>query len=447
MERETLGVVGAGWVGLVTAACFADLGHDVVVRDVVPERVRDLEAGRVPVYEPGLAELLEANRGRIRYTLALDEVFAAARIVFVCVGTPSTYSGDADLSAVWSILDELPELDERAILVMKSTVPVGTGEKVRSELDARGRRHLAYVSNPEFLAEGSAIADFTRPDRIVIGAYEEADGDAVAGLYQPFDAAVVRMDVASAEMSKLASNAFLATKISFINEIANVCEQTGADVASVAEAMGLDRRIGPLFLRAGIGYSGSCLPKDVTALKQLAGDSGYHFQLLTAVIEVNELQKRRVVGKLVKHLGPLHGKTVALLGLAFKPNTNDMRNAPSLVLAPRLLAEGAYVRAWDPVVADEARELLRGVELAPTITAAVAGADAAVIVTEWPELHDLVSPDVRGAMRNPLIVDGRNMLDPREVRAAGFAYEAIGRTSSVLEALPETAEPERKLQT
>jgi UDPglucose 6-dehydrogenase len=447
MERETLGVVGAGWVGLVTAACFADLGHDVVVRDVVPERIRDLEAGRVPVYEPGLAELLEANRGRIRYTLALDEVFAAARIVFVCVGTPSTYSGDADLSAVWSILDELPELDERAILVMKSTVPVGTGEKVRSELDARGRRHLAYVSNPEFLAEGSAIADFTRPDRIVIGAYEEADGDTVARLYQPFDAPVVRMDVASAEMSKLASNAFLATKISFINEIANVCEQTGADVASVAEAMGLDRRIGPLFLRAGIGYSGSCLPKDVTALKQLAGDSGYHFQLLTAVIEVNELQKRRVVGKLVKHLGPLHGKTVALLGLAFKPNTNDMRNAPSLVLAPRLLAEGAYVRAWDPVVADEARELLRGVELAPTITAAVAGADAAVIVTEWPELHDLVSPDVRGAMRNPLIVDGRNMLDPREVRAAGFAYEAIGRTSSVLEALPETAEPERKLQT
>ena len=447
MEREPLGVVGAGWVGLVTAACFAELGHDVVVRDVVPERIRDLGAGRVPVYEPGLAELLASNRDRIRFTLALDEVFAAARIVFVCVGTPSTYSGDADLSSVWSILDELPELYERALLVMKSTVPVGTGEKVRSELDARGRGQLAYVSNPEFLAEGSAIADFTRPDRVVIGAYEEADGDAVARLYEPFGAPVVRMDVPSAEMSKLASNAFLATKISFINEIANVCEETGADVASVADAMGLDRRIGPLFLRAGIGYSGSCLPKDVIALKQLAGDSGYHFQLLTAVIEVNELQKRRVVGKLVKHIGPLHGKTVALLGLAFKPNTNDMRNAPSLVLAPRLLAEGAYVRAWDPVVADEARELLRGVELAPTITAAVAGADAAVIVTEWPELQELVSPAVRSAMRNPLIVDGRNMLDPREVRAAGFAYEAIGRTSSVLDALPETAEPERKLQT
>jgi UDPglucose 6-dehydrogenase len=446
MKTETLGVAGAGWVGLVTAACFAELGYDVVVRDVVPERIRDLEAGRVPVYEPGLAELLEANRNRIRFTLSLDEVFAAARIVFVCVGTPSTYSGDADLSAVWSILDELPELDERAILVMKSTVPVGTGAKVRSELDARGRGHLDYVSNPEFLAEGTAIADFTRPDRVVIGAYDEPSGDAVARLYEPFGAPVVRMEVASAEMAKLASNAFLATKISFINEIANVCEETGADVASVAEAMGLDRRIGRLFLRAGIGFSGSCLPKDVTALKQLAGDSGYHFQLLSAVIEVNELQKRRVVGKLVKHLGPLHGKTIALLGLAFKPHTNDMRNAASLVLAPRLLVEGAHVRGWDPVVVDEARELLRGVELAPTIEAAVAGADAAVIVTEWPELQELVSPEVRSQMRTPLIVDGRNMLDPAEVRAAGFAYEAIGRTSSVLEALPETTEPERELR-
>jgi UDPglucose 6-dehydrogenase len=446
MERETLGVIGAGWVGLVTAACFAELGHDVVVRDVVPERIRDLEAGRVPVYEPGLAQVLAANRGRIRFTLDLDEVFAAARIVFVCVGTPATYAGDADLSAVWSILDELPELDESTVLAMKSTVPVGTGAKVRAELDARGRGRLTYVSNPEFLAEGTAIADFTKPDRVVVGAHDEADGDVVARLYEPFGAPIVRMDVASAEMAKLASNAFLATKISFINEIANVCEETGADVATVAEAMGLDRRIGPLFLRAGIGYSGSCLPKDVTALKQLAGNSGYHFQLLTAVIEVNELQKRRVVGKLLKHLGPLHGKTIALLGLAFKPDTNDMRNAPSLVLAPRLLAEGAHVRAWDPVVGEEARELLRGVELAPTVSAAVAGADAAVIVTEWPELQELVSEENRAAMHNPLIVDGRNMLDPREVRAAGFAYEAIGRTPTVLEALPETAEPERELQ-
>jgi UDPglucose 6-dehydrogenase len=446
MEREPLGVVGAGWVGLVTAACFADLGHQVVVRDVLPGRIRDLEAGRVPIFEPGLSDLLAANRERLRYTNALDEVFAAARTVFVCVGTPSTYSGDADLSAVWSILDELPELDERTLLVMKSTVPVGTGVKVRAELDARGHAHVGYVSNPEFLAESTALRDFRSPDRIVIGSFDSADGDSVERLYSPLDAPVVRTDVASAEMAKLASNAFLATKISFINEIANVCEDTGADVARVAEAMGLDPRIGPLFLRPGIGYSGSCLPKDVTALKQLAGDSGYHFQLLSAVIEVNELQKRRVVGKLIKHLGRLQGKTIALLGLAFKPNTNDMRDAPSLVLAPRLLAEGAHVRAWDPVVADEASDLLRGVELAPTLLDAVAGADAAVIVTEWEELRNLVSAEMRGAMRNPLIVDGRNMLDLEAVRAAGFAYEAIGRTSSVLEGLPETAEPERELR-
>jgi UDPglucose 6-dehydrogenase len=445
MEREPLGVIGAGWVGLVTAACFADLGHEVVVRDIVPERVSELEAGRVPIYEPGLAELLAKNRERIRYTLDIGDVFSAARIVFVSVPTPPTYSGDADLSAVWHVLDELPVLPERAVLVMKSTVPVGTGEKVRHELDARGLAHVGYVSNPEFLAESTALRDFMQPDRIVIGSFQEADGDAVAGLYEPIEAPLVRADVASAEMVKLASNAFLATKISFINEIANVCEETGADVAVVAEGMGLDQRIGKLFLRPGIGYSGSCLPKDVTALKQLAGNSGYHFQLLTAVIEVNELQKRRVVGKLVKHLGSLRGKNVALLGLAFKPNTNDMRDAPSLILAPRLLAEGAEVRGWDPVALEEAKRVLLGVELAPTLLAAVTGADAAVIVTEWEELRALLTPEMRQAMRTPLIVDGRNLLDPEEARAAGFTYEAIGRASSDLNALPETEERELQL--
>ena len=441
--KEPLGIIGAGWVGLVTAACFAELGHEVVVRDVVPERIADLEAGRIPIYEPGLAELVERNRERIRFTLEPAEVFESARIAFVCVPTPSTYGGEADLSAVWRVLDELPELAGRTILVMKSTVPVGTGEKVRFRLDSRGLAHVGYVSNPEFLAEGSALSDFMEPDRVVIGAFDEADGDAVAALYEPIRAPIVRADVASVEMVKLASNAFLATKISFINEIANVCEETGADVSVVAEGMGLDRRIGPLFLRPGIGYSGSCLPKDVSALKQLAGNSGYHFQLLSAVIEVNELQKRRVVGKLAKHLGSLRGKTVALLGLAFKPNTNDIREAPSLILAPRLLAEGAVVRGWDPVALEEARSVLRGVELCPTLLEAVADADAAVIVTEWDELRELATPEVREAMRTPLIVDGRNLLDPEGVRAAGFRYESIGRVSTDLKALPETeAEPE-----
>jgi len=443
--KEPLGVIGAGWVGLVTAACFADLGHEVVVRDVVPERIAELDAGRVPIFEPGLSELLAANRERVRYTLEIADVFDAARIVFVSVPTPPTHSGDADLSAVWRVLDELPELEQRAIVVMKSTVPVGTGEKVRHELDARGLAHVGYVSNPEFLAESTALRDFTSPDRIVVGAFDDADGDAVVALYDSIDAPVVRADVSSAEMVKLASNAFLATKISFINEIANVCEETGADVSLVAEGMGLDRRIGSLFLRPGIGYSGSCLPKDVTALKQLAGNSGYHFQLLTAVIEVNELQKRRVVGKLAKHLGSLRGKTVALLGLAFKPNTNDMRDAPSLILAPRLLAEGAVVRGWDPVALEEAKQALRGVELSETLLEALTDADAAVIVTEWEELSGLLTSELRDAMRTPLIVDGRNLLDPGEARAAGFVYESIGRAAHDLDALLETEEPETKL--
>src|SRR4051795_3492349 len=347
--KEPLGVIGAGWVGLVTAACFADLGHEVVVRDVVPERIADLDAGRVPIFEPGLSELLAANRERIRYTLDMADVFDAARIAFVSVPTPPTHSGDADLSAVWRVLDALPELGQRALVVMKSTVPVGTGEKVRHELDARGLAHVGYVSNPEFLAESTALRDFTRPDRIVVGAFDEADGDAVAALYGSIDAPVVRADVASAEMVKLASNAFLATKISFINEIANVCEGVGADVTEVARGMGLDNRIGPQFLQAGIGFGGSCFPKDTQALKQLAGNSGYHFQLLNAVIEVNELQKRRVVSKLERHLGALRDRRIALLGLAFKSNTDDMREASSLVLASRLLAEGADVVAYDPV--------------------------------------------------------------------------------------------------
>ena len=446
MEREPLGVIGAGWVGLVTAACFAELGHPVTVRDVVPERIAELDAGHVPIYEPGLAELMERNRERLRFTLSIEDVFSDARIAFVCVGTPSLYSGDADLAAVWHVLDELPDFDERAILVMKSTVPVGTGEKVRHELDSRGLAHVGYAANPEFLAEGTAVRDFQAPDRVVVGSFADADGDTVAALYEPLHAPFVRTDIASAEMIKLASNAFLATRISFINEIANVCEVTGADVVDVARGMGLDHRLGPHFLRAGLGYGGSCFPKDVSALKQLAGNSGYHFQLLNAVIEVNELQKRRVIGKLVKHLGPLRGKTVALLGLAFKPDTNDLREASSLVLASRLTAEGARVRAWDPVALEEARPLLRGAELVEELQDALRDADAAVLVTEWDALRGLATAEHAALMRNPLLVDGRNMLDPEAARRAGFAYEGIGRASSALRAVGEADVPERDLQ-
>jgi UDPglucose 6-dehydrogenase len=871
-----VGIFGAGWVGLVTGVCFAKLGHDVVVRDVVPEKIESLRRGEVPFHETDVPELLERYRERLSFTLDTADL-ADCPFLFVCVDTPPTGSGDADLSRVWTVVDDLPALDGRAILVMKSTVPVGTGEKIRHGLDERGLGEIGYVSNPEFLAEGSAVRDFMSPDRIAIGAFDEEDGDAVAELYGGIDAPVVRCDVNSAEMIKLAANAALMTRISFINEIANVCEATGADVVKVAEGVGLDRRLGPHFLRAGIGYGGSCLagretvivrlagrtwlttlerlyaelggmpplplevfawqeglapgfqrvsevtrrefdaeiidirtkmgrrlrctpdhplvtadgvklaaeviesdwlplalgqhdtselseefdvlsglaaagpsrddvivrapmalaavteeemrdrlpessagrrldirrnsalrlrearrlrlrpgsasigtarngthipvvikpdeelwrvvglyladghcsadgsrrslcwsfhlereqhlvdevaeywsargvkatvrrtatsmsvsvssrllagwwlgvlglgansydhripdeiwsapeshrrallsglwhgdgswsfvnrgpsivleygtvsraladgmlrllgtvgivgrlkvgrtpkstadtywlvvsgaqqiealldfvrpdqrktverslantkriaptgyrvdrgaawvrvtsvsrrpyrgwvyslevpgahtfvttgglvvhncfPKDSLALKQLASNSGYHFQLLAAVIEVNELQKRRVIGKLERHLGSLRGKKVALLGLAFKPNTDDMREAPSIVLAGRLLAEGAEVRGWDPVA--DGRALPAGVEVVDSVGDAVRGADAAVIVTEWPELKGLASAETREAMANPLIVDGRNLLDPVQVRAAGFAYEGIGR--------------------
>jgi UDPglucose 6-dehydrogenase len=432
-----IAVFGAGYVGLVTGACFAGLGHDVSVRDIVPEKIDALRRGEVPIFEPGLDELLARNAERLRYTLDVREALEGADFVYVCVDTPPLYSGDADLSRVWTVVDELP-FDTSATIVMKSTVPVGTGEKVRAALDARGLAGVGYVSNPEFTAEGTAVRDFMEPDRIVVGAFDEADGDAVEALHAGIDAPVVRADVNSAEMIKLAANAFLMTRVSFVNEIANVCELVGADVQRVAEGIGLDHRLGPHFLRAGIGWGGSCFPKDSLALKQLAANSGYHFQLLSAVIEVNELQKRRVVQKLQKHLGKLRGKRVALLGLAFKPNTDDMREAPSLVLASRLLAEGAEVRGWDPI----ARPDIPGVKLCGSALEAVAGADAAVVVTEWPELADIGRDEVRLAMRHPLIIDGRNLLDPARVRRAGFAYEGIGRAVSPLDVLPETPERE-----
>jgi UDPglucose 6-dehydrogenase len=438
-DSRRIGVFGAGWVGLVTAGCFAELGDDVVVRDVVPERVDALRNGRMPFHEPDLPEVLARNAERLTYTLDVDDL-AGADTLFICVQTPPTYSGDADLSYVWNALDELPQVDRHQILVMKSTVPVGTGEKVRAALEARGLTNIGYVSNPEFLAEGRAVRDFLDPDRIVIGAFDRADAAAIEELYGAIDAPVVLTDVPSAEMIKLAANAFLMTRISFINEIANVCEAVGADVVQVAEGIGLDHRLGPHFLRAGIGFGGSCFPKDSLALKQLASNSGYHFQLLSAVIEVNELQKRRVISKLQKHLGKLRGKKVALLGLAFKAGTDDMREAPSIVLASRLLAEGAEVRAWDPVA--KPGDLLQGVHMCDTVLEAVRDAHAAVIVTEWPELHGLAAPELRDAMARPLIVDGRNLLDPNATRAAGFAYEGIGRSSSAMASLPEVAEPE-----
>jgi UDPglucose 6-dehydrogenase len=427
-DKAPIGVIGVGWVGLVTAACFAELGHDVWCRDIDVAKLKVLRSGKVPIFEPGLGELVSKNTDRLHFEGELGPVLEHARLLFVCVDTPPTYSGDADLSRVHAVINELPPTGDHAI-VMKSTVPVGTGAAIKWKLAEMGKSALAYVSNPEFLKEGTAVEDFMNPDRVVVGADPGAvwAGNTLADIYEPLDCPIVTTDVASAEMIKLASNAFLATKISFINEIANVCEEVGSDVREVAVGMGLDPRIGPNFLNAGIGYGGSCFPKDVSALKQLAGNSGYHFQLLTSVIEVNELQKRRVVNKLKKHLGTLVGKEIALLGLAFKPNTDDMREASSVVLAARLQGEGARVRAYDPVAEESAKELITGAEMCDSALDALEGANAAVIVTEWPEFAELDLSEIKRRMKAPVIVDGRNLLDPEVVRAAGFVYEGIGR--------------------
>jgi UDPglucose 6-dehydrogenase len=425
-EREPIGVIGTGYVGLVTGAGFAELGSEVWCVDIDAAKVEQLNRGQVPIYEPGLEECLSRNRERLHFVTELAPALEHARLLFVAVGTPPTYSGDADLSAVDQVVGAMPASDHHA-LVMKSTVPVGTGATIKRRFVAQGKPEFGYVSCPEFLKEGSALEDFLHPDRVVIGDERDWAGDAVVRLYEPFDTPLVRTDIPSAEMIKMASNAFLATKISFINEIANVCELTGADVIEVARGMGLDHRIGMHFLKPGLGYGGSCFPKDVAALKQLAGNTGYHFQLLTSVIEVNELQKRRVISKLQKHLGSLVGKRVSLLGLAFKANTDDMREASSLVLSARLLADGAIVRAYDPVAENEARKLMSGVEFADSALDALDNADACIIVTEWPEFCSMDWRSAAERMAGQIVIDGRNCLDPRAVRDAGLTYEGIGR--------------------
>ena len=432
-----IGVVGTGYVGLVSAVCFAHLGHHVVCMDVDAAKIEGLRQGRVPIYEPGLDKLIDDTRGRLSFTTSYDELLDACRILFIAVDTPPSPSGDADLSRVQRATREIARRGGARLLIMKSTVPVGTGGRVMADLAALGAHEVTYASNPEFLREGAAIQDFLEPDRIVIGAFRSQDGDAVEALYRGIDAEVVRATVPTAEMIKYASNAFLATKISFINEIANVCEGVGADVREVARGMGLDHRIGPHFLQAGIGYGGSCFPKDVQALKQLAGNSGYHFQLLTAVLEVNALQKRRVVTKLKQRLGALHGKKVALLGLTFKPNTDDLREASSIVLAARLQGEGVAVSAYDPVIPAGEHALFPGVTIVADPLEALSGADAAVLVTEWPEFGRLDWSAAAVAMRRPLVVDGRNFLSPAVFSEAGLEYDGIG----LGEASPGAGEP------
>ncbi|SEG97285.1 UDPglucose 6-dehydrogenase [Nonomuraea solani] len=420
-------VFGAGYIGLVTGACLAELGHRVVIRDINPDKIELLRSGDVPIYEPGLGDMITRNKERLTFTLDLQETLDGAEIAYVCVDTPPSASGDADLSRLWSVVRSLEGATHLRAVVVKSTVPVGTGARVRSALDAAGLAHVGYAANPEFTAEGRAVNDFLHPDRIVIGSADEATAALIAELHEGVDGPVAVMDVRSAEMVKLASNALLATKISFINEIATLCEKTGADVEEVARAVGLDHRLGPHFLRPGIGWGGSCFPKDSEALRQLASNTGYHLQLLSAVIEVNNLQKRRAIQKLKDELGTLTGMRVALLGLTFKPGTDDMREAPSTVLAARLLAEGAEVSCWDPMARPADTEPWTSTSRYERPEEALEGADAAIVVTEWPQLKEVDWARAAGTMRRPVLFDGRNLLNPAEMRALGFTYMSVGR--------------------
>lgn len=434
-------VIGTGYVGLVTGTCLADMGNQVTCVDIVEEKINRLKKGELPIYEPGLEEMVERNAhtGRLRFTTSYSEGLANSEFIFIAVNTPTgSQQGGADMRYVESAARSIAEgLDHYAIVINKSTVPVGSGDVVSRVIRKNLKRSdvsFSVVSNPEFLREGSAVFDFQNPDRVVLGSSEPEAAHKVARLYLPLRAPIVITDLYTAEMIKYASNAFLATKISFINEIAQICERLGADVKEVAVGMGYDKRIGHAFLDAGIGYGGSCFPKDVRALAHMADEAGLHPQMLHAVMEINHDQRRLVVTKLNNILGSLRGCVIGVLGLAFKPNTDDMREAPAVDIIHWVTSQGATVRTYDPVAAETGREALEreGVNMdAVTFCAdpyAVAeGADALVVVTQWNEFKSLNMPQIRSAMRRPVLIDGRNMYEPAEMNRLGFIYRGIGR--------------------
>lgn len=429
-----IAVIGTGYVGLVSGTCFAEIGNRIVCCDIDERKIQMLKRGVVPIYEPGLAELIEKNAAanRLFFSSDVGEAIESADIVYIAVGTPMSETGEADMSYVKAVAKTIGEhLNGYKIIVNKSTVPVGTGELVRQIVHNHRKYpnvHFDVVSNPEFLREGSAIADCMSMDRAIIGSNSDKAAQAIADLHAPFGTRIFLTDLESAEMIKYAANAFLATKISFINAIANICERVGADVAEVAEGMGLDSRIGGKFLQAGIGYGGSCFPKDTYALAHIADQSGYDFELLKAVIRTNDRQRLLVLDKLGHALGPLEGKRVAVLGLAFKPNTDDMRYAPALTIVPELIRLGASVRAYDPVAEATARPLLpEAVEYFGSVGETIEGCDACVILTEWSEIAGMDLAQAQRTMRSAVIVDGRNCLSREDARRHGIVYHSIGR--------------------
>jgi UDPglucose 6-dehydrogenase len=426
-------VIGVGYVGLVTGTCFADLGNMVCCLDVDELKIDTLKSGRIPIYEPGLEEMVRRNvhAGRLTFTTDYAEALRKAKFVFIAVGTPEGVDGEADLKYVRAAAESVAAvMDHPLILVNKSTVPVGTGDWVADIIRANQPQPIdfAVVSNPEFLREGSAILDFMNPDRVVLGSLNQDAANEVAQLYLSLRAPIIVTDLRTAEMIKYASNAFLATRISFINEIANICEQLGADVKEVAVGMGYDKRIGHSFLDAGIGYGGSCFPKDVKALAHMASIHGTHPQLVKAVMDINQYQRRQVILKLREVLGSkLRGKVVGFLGLAFKPNTDDMRESPASEIARLLLHEGVYVKGYDPAAMHNAAKLLSDMQLAEDPYDLAESCDAIVVCTEWNEFKHLDMARIKEAMRQPFIVDGRNLYEPEKMKELGFTYRGVGR--------------------
>lgn len=429
-----IAVVGTGYVGLVVGACFAENGNTVNCVDNDPAKLRALEQGRIPIYEPGLDELVARNQreGRLVFTRSLALAVATSEIVFIAVGTPSGEDGCADLTNVLDVAREIgAALDGYTIIATKSTVPVGTAARLREVVGRETSQPFGVVTNPEFLKQGAAIDDFMRPDRVVIGADDDRAAQVMRTLYAPFTrtgAPIMVMDCASAELSKYAANAMLATRVSFMNEMANVCELFGADVDQLRRAVAADRRIGPAFLFPGVGYGGSCFPKDLRALAGLSRGKGYPCRILEAVESVNEAQKTRLVDKMTAHFTSLAGKTIALWGLAFKPRTDDLRDAPSIAVADGVLAAGGRVVAYDPRAMESARKVLDArIDYAANAYEVLRGADALAIVTEWNEFREPDFDRMRALMRSPVIFDGRNLFDVDQMRAAGFTYVSIGR--------------------
>jgi UDPglucose 6-dehydrogenase len=430
---STISVVGTGYVGLTTAICLAELGHQVVGVDIDTNKIAALREGELPIYEPGLSEMMaNAVEGeRLRFTTRYEDAIPEAEFAFIAVATPAARRGDAELAYVRQAARSIASTMQHPLTIInKSTVPIGTANIVTRIVRETLVSDVPFqvVSNPEFLREGSAVNDFMHPDRIVIGANERAAASAVAELYRPLDAPTLITDLFTAEMIKYASNAFLAAKISFINEIARICECVEADVKVVAQGMGMDRRIGNQFLDAGIGYGGSCFPKDVRALARMAESMGYHPELLDAVMQINRDARKLMVDKLQQSLGSLRDQVIGLLGLAFKPNTDDIREAPALDLMTELLQRGAQVRAYDPAAMGRARQQFPAVKYCPDAYTLASGADALLLVTEWDEFRQLDFQRIKGLMRRPVLVDGRNLYHPEAMRELGFVYRGIGRS-------------------